>query len=165
MKTSRRILLAGILGLGAMSAWAMPHMGAHKQEAMPEAFMDYLQLNDEQRQAVQALMKEKRELQQQAREDKQKPMQALQQLDPESATYQADLQALIQAQQTKVAQKLQAHADLRARMYQILDDQQEVRLEAWQAARAAQKQMRGAYKQEGDSNRGYHHKGERRCDD
>lgn len=164
MKTSHRILLAGILGLGAISAAAMPPMGGH-QQAMPEALIDYLQLNDEQRQAVQALMKEKRELQQQARKDPQKPMQALQQLDPESATYQADLQALIQAQQTKVAQKLQAHADLRARMYQILDDQQEMRLEAWQAARAAQKNMRGdkqeAYAGHG---KGHPHRGEGRCD-
>lgn len=95
--------------------------GAHMQRYMQQA----LNLDDVQQEQIQDIMLKHREEMRQQRAQSQSLRGDMHKLDPGSADYQAQLQALADSQSKEVADKIMQHGAKRAEIFALLNPEQQ----------------------------------------
>ncbi|KEA63572.1 hypothetical protein ADIMK_2351 [Marinobacterium lacunae] len=131
----RKLLIGGVVAT-LLTASAIGFAAANeKGEYRQERFAQALNLTEEQQAQMKQLWEQHREERQGMRGERQGYMGAMRSLDPNSETFQADVDKLIADAQARVAERIQDHAEMKQEMSKILTPEQQAKMQEMMAQR------------------------------
>lgn len=135
------LLIAGVLAFGGTAAMACDGKGKHRHGGDPLSKLErVLDLTDAQKEQLAALKEAKHESRKAMFAEKRE--NNFMQLDPNSATYQSDLEALAQRNADLAKAKTLQRAEFQAQVMSILTPEQQVVLQEKMEARKARFEKR-----------------------